>query len=791
MIGSCRLVLYGVAVTFSTLLSILSTYDRIDQDATNLIHRGEGFHGLMHNQLNSNINYHGQSDTNKINAPQLRRATPVKPVIAPWTKLIQKDGRSFPRSFVFSEVTRLSDYGLMPQAFDLDRHREVQKLLLDRLCKRSKKFATTKYDANKCDIGLELWKCSTCSELDGSWYVASSVTGSVFGKAEQDMSLSYPFYNDGPYIYQQLEIAVPISGQDEKLRLFALHLGSSIKKFREGLQGNRIAIRLLITRFQNEQFESEEAMQAFQNLLIKNAELDRPGDAVEFVAVDQASFSRAKAVNALHAVACHHNDCVLACTDVDMYITSKFLRNALVLPFPGAAAYFPIMWSEFNPETVDLADKFLTESAQWKFTDHHGYWRKSSFGMYVIAGSDAARLSMDEKFVGWGGEDNDFFARVGENLNIIRMHEKGLTHVWHEKDCQLGSFVENDFFKACVGAKAHTEGSQLGLYLRSLRSENKELFDAIMQVKSTKVDTLAQPLEEDNEDTESEKVSVLIAVITSRENLKTRVPTIMKTWGARELVPTGITIKFFVGCAESIGDSLSGSEEDIENLARDAGIEDISMIQVMKDVVDNEYPPVRKNSAMIRHLDEIVSTYENDATAASTFQWVYKVDDDAYVNLNGLLRFVKKRNPVGYHVYGERGNGRPEDLDGLEKGGLVKPYCTGGPGYIFSRPTLKRAAVGMDECVQEADISPYREYLWHSDVVIGMCVQKQTGTGCWSDDDYDKKRVFRNNFKNEEPFIKDAKLEWMVAMHPFKEEASMLKQHQRYIDMKSVAAPTR
>lgn len=24
--------------------------------------------------------------------------------------------------------------------------------------------------------------------------------------------------------------------------------------------------------------------------------------------------------------------------------------------------------------------------------------------MYVIAGSDAARLSMDEKFVGWGGE---------------------------------------------------------------------------------------------------------------------------------------------------------------------------------------------------------------------------------------------------------------------------------------------------------------------------------------------------------------------------------------------------
>ena len=407
-------------------------------------------------------------------------------------------------------------------------------------------------------------------------------------------------------------------------------------------------------------------------------------------------------------------------------------------------------------------------------------------------------------------QDNDFYARVGDNLNIIRMHERGLTHVWHEKDCKLGAFVENDFFKAwyvqwtscslfridvtqrthfccrSIGAKAHTEGSQLGLYLRALRSDNKELFDAIMKVKSTNVGQLDHALEEDRDETESEKVAVLIAVITSRENLKTRVATIMESWGKPDIVPAAITIKFFVGAAESVGDSISGSVADIENLARIAGIPDTSMIQVMTDVVDNEYPPVRKNSAMIRHLEEIVSAYENDATAASTFQWVYKVDDDAYVHLNGLLRFVKKRNPVGYHVYGERGFGRKEDLDGLSKGGLVKPYCTGGPGYIFSRPTLKRTALGMEECVHQADVSPYREYLWHSDVVIGMCVQKQTGTGCWSDGDYEKKRVFRNNYGKEDPFIKDSKLEWMIAMHPFKDRDSMMNTHKRYLDMKLI-----
>ncbi len=348
------------------------------------------------------------------------------------------------------------------------------------------------------------------------------------------------------------------------------------------------------------------------------------------------------------------------------------------------------------------------------------------------------------------------------------------------KTClRLGVELKIHVLNHSVGAKAHTEGSQLGLYLRSLRSDNEELFNAILKVKSSNNDNADY---DENVDDSMDSMSILIAVISSRANFNTRVATILKTWAQPSLVPEGITIKFFVGAAEGTDDTFSGSDEDIANLAKQAGIQDPSMVQVMTDVVDDEYPPVRKNSAMIRHLDELVTSFENNATAASTFQWVFKVDDDAYVHLNGLIRFVKKRNPVGYHVYGERGYGRKEDLDGLAKGGLVMPYCTGGPGYIFSRPTLKRTAIGMDDCVKEADASPYREYLWHSDVVIGKCFQKQTGTGCWSDKDYDTKRVFRQNHNKEVPFISDSKLEWMVSMHPFKDEVSMLKQHQRYLD---------
>jgi hypothetical protein len=336
-----------------------------------------------------------------------------------------------------------------------------------------------------------------------------------------------------------------------------------------------------------------------------------------------------------------------------------------------------------------------------------------------------------------------------------------------------------------IGAEAHTEGSQLGLYLRSLKNEDRERFDQLMEVPSIKIEAAAEAVEEAVVDDEDTDTTVLIAVISSRENFKSRAASITRTWGESGRVPEGVTIRFFVGVADEGAGVVSGSEEDIANLARDAGIMDQSMVVVMTDAVDDEYPPVRKNSAMIRHLEDIVTAFENDATAPSTFQWIFKVDDDAYVHFDGLLKFVKKRNPEGYQVFGERGYGRKEDLDGLSAGGLVKPYCTGGPGYVFSRATLKRTAPGMDDCVQNADSSPFRQYLWHSDTVIGMCIQKQTDAGCWSDEDYNKNRVFRNNYRHEDPFVEDEKLPIMVSMHPFKDESAMQKHHDRFMKLKA------
>ena len=375
-------------------------------------------------------------------------------------------------------------------------------------------------------------------------------------------------------------------------------------------------------------------------------------------------------------------------------------------------------------------------------------------------------------------------------MNIIRLHDPGLTHVWHPKNCDLGAFVEKKYYTACIGSMAHFEGSQLGIYLKNLKANDPASFDEIMARAEDKKDESKSNNEEsmmrEAGQIYEESPTILVGVITSRANFGTRVKSIIDTWGQPQNVPEGTLLRFFVGAPPKDSEYFSKTaEEDKANLAKGAGIKDLSMIVIMNEVTDDEYPPVRKNTAMIENLDKIVDVFESNVDAPSTYQWIYKVDDDAYVNFDAMLSFVRTRSTEGYHIYGERGTGRPEDREGLKHGGLVKPYCTGGPGYVMSRQIVKDTATNFKDCVREFDNSKYREFLWHSDSVIGLCIYKSTGAGCWDDNDYHKHRLFRHNQKKEDPFIASSNLRETIATHPFKDDASMTKQHLRYVELAS------
>eukprot|EP00536_Pseudo-nitzschia_multiseries_P011109 jgi/Psemu1/289499/fgenesh1_pg.363_\ len=790
-----RIVFYGFTVT--GMLCMVNIYKRAIRDL--YLEEKSALAYEFQRSETDNGDHHGMhlEDYESRTENGIRRSKKKIPppiVVAPWTTIERnEEGKIEPRSFVFAEPAKLnSEFGVTMATRDKVEDGKIKKEASHRLCARSKKLAENGLGVIRCRENLDFLRCVSCSERDGAWYTAVSDTGAVFGKVSNGTNLHFPNYNDGPFIYQRLDIAVPISGEDDKLRRFAAKLGPSLKKFRSGLAGARITIRLLVTRFPFETpaFGTEE-LESFRLKLTKAAGLEDIAEEVLFVPVEGVSqFSRAKAINALHRETYHEDSSALAVIDVDLAIESKFLKNALTYPFPKASAYFPIMFSAYDPKSVELVDKFIPRNSRYKYSDHHGHWRKFSFGMYVIAGSDAAHLSMDENFVGWGGEDNDFFSRVTKKLNVIRLRETGLTHVWHPKHCKLGGFVEKKYYRACVGSMAHFEGSQLGMYLKNLKENDRNSFDQIMaSAKDNKDDnknTDAELLIEETDQIYNENPSVFVGVVSSRENFGTRVKSIVKTWGNPQNIPEGTLLRFFVGVPPEDSEFYTKSrEDDIEHLAKIASIKDLSMVVVMDGVVDDEYPPVRKNTAMIEKMNDIVETFENNTDAPSTFQWIYKVDDDAYVNFAGMLSFIRTRSFEGHHVYGERGTGRKEDHEGLKKGGLVKPYCTGGPGYIMSRETVKATAPRFKECIQEYDSSDYRQYLWHSDSAIGICIFKVTGAGCWDDNDYYTHRFFRHNLNNEDPFISTKHLGETIATHPFKDHSSMAKQHSRYIELAS------
>lgn len=296
----------------------------------------------------------------------------------------------------------------------------------------------------------------------------------------------------------QLDVMVPVFERDERLRQFAIDLGQAIAAYRQKHEpsieaGNNRSnatigtFRLLVTRF-----SSEEKATAVKLQRVLAALTDLPLANIVMIASDDGIFSRARALNLLHGAACQAEHCMVSRLDVDMLVTDEFFNHAVQAvilqetppddAYNGAwqtglqnfyrkygvnathypTAYFPIVWSAYNPQTVQLVEEAcrqLNRPVPPPFSEHRGHWREYGKGMYVIWGPDAAELGFDTKFEGWGMEDTDFFQRtVAMPRRIIRRMEPGLVHTWHPKDCP----ADNAHLQKCRASIRFQEGSKWG-----------------------------------------------------------------------------------------------------------------------------------------------------------------------------------------------------------------------------------------------------------------------------------------------------------------------------------------
>eukprot|EP00047_Mylnosiga_fluctuans_P015931 m.50401 g.50401 ORF g.50401 m.50401 type:complete len:440 (-) comp6222_c0_seq1:15-1334(-) len=141
---------------------------------------------------------------------------------------------------------------------------------------------------------------------------------------------------------------------------------------------------------------------------------------------------------------------ILFLCDVDMHFNSEFVRRCARNAVPGLRAYFPVPFSYYRSKPQRIGDDF-------------GQWRRYGLGMACVARSDLEALGgFNTKIRGWGEEDVDLFERfVRTKLEIMRVIDAGLQHLWHGKSCPAGlSSVQRQH---CLWSMMEYEGTKKDL----------------------------------------------------------------------------------------------------------------------------------------------------------------------------------------------------------------------------------------------------------------------------------------------------------------------------------------
>lgn len=178
-----------------------------------------------------------------------------------------------------------------------------------------------------------------------------------------------------------------------------------------------------------------------------------------YIVPASGTFARAEA---LELGAAKYDDKVenlLFLVDVDMVFTSKTLDRIRTNTIKGKQAYFPIVFSEYDPNfshegATALRNHFILDQ-------NSGYWRQFGYGIVSVYKSDLKSVGgFDTGIRGWGKEDVDLFDKfvsVAVNFSVFRATDPQLVHVFHIVDCDPK--LDDIQLSMCRGSRADTYGS--------------------------------------------------------------------------------------------------------------------------------------------------------------------------------------------------------------------------------------------------------------------------------------------------------------------------------------------
>ena len=157
--------------------------------------------------------------------------------------------------------------------------------------------------------------------------------------------------------------------------------------------------------------------------------------------------------------------------DVDLIFNSEFIDRCRLNTALGKRVYFPIMFSQFDPE-LTYSNKTQPDS-HFTINKDAGIWRSFSYGPACIYHRDMDAVGgFDKSIKGWGLEDVDLFRKFVNHpeIEVLRAADPGLIHVYHKINCDPALPVLQ--YTQCQGSKASILASQKSL-VRALLSAQK------------------------------------------------------------------------------------------------------------------------------------------------------------------------------------------------------------------------------------------------------------------------------------------------------------------------------
>jgi chondroitin sulfate synthase len=191
------------------------------------------------------------------------------------------------------------------------------------------------------------------------------------------------------------------------------------------------------------------------------------------VVLASGSFARAEALELGASKYDDKMDNLLFFVDVDMVFTSRTLNRIRINTIKGKQAYFPIVFSEFDPNFSYEGNS--TVRNHFVVDRDRGYWRQFGYGIVSVYKSDLkATGGFDTGIHGWGKEDVDLFEKfvsIAANFSVFRAVDPELVHVFHIVDCDPK--LDDVQLSMCRGSRADTYGSvpRLALYIYSHKDQ--------------------------------------------------------------------------------------------------------------------------------------------------------------------------------------------------------------------------------------------------------------------------------------------------------------------------------